>query len=502
MSKLARCHSACARGIEGQRTEVEVSGREGQPRFEIVGLPDAAGREARDRVRTAILNSGYPFPDGIVLVNLAPAGTPKTGAGHDLPIALAVLATIGVVPRAALARVLVFGELSLDGRVRAVRGAFLLASAAQRRGVREVLAPDTNAAEAALATEVPVLPIERLSDAVLHLNGMARIVPADTRRARTRPRLMGDFADVRGQETVKTALIVAAAGGHNVLLVGPPGCGKTLVAERFPDLLPDLAREEALEVARLRSAAGLRVDGLPQRRPFRAPSCGASAAGVLGGGRPPGPGEVSLAHRGVLFLDETPHFRGDVLEGLRGPLEDGRVTLSRAGTHLTLPARFLLIAAMNPCPCGHAGSSECGCTPVVRQRYLRRLSGPLLDRIDLRVMVRAVPFEKLRGSERGKDTAQMREEVFAARAVQATRLGPGRMNSSLTTDEIERYCRPRADAEAALADACNSGKLSARGVVRVLRVARTLADVAGRTGPELSLEEVRTAAGWRVDRTG
>jgi magnesium chelatase family protein len=286
------------------------------------------------------------------------------------------------------------------------------------------------------------------------------------------------------------------------LLVGPPGCGKTLVAERFPDLLPNLTRDESLEVARLRSAAGLRVDGLPRRRPFRAPSCGASAAGILGGGRPPGPGEVSLAHRGVLFLDETPHFRGDVLEGLRGPLEDGRVTLSRAGAHLTLPARFLLIAAMNPCPCGHAGTSRCSCTPLAQQRYVRRLSGPLLDRIDLRVMVPAVPFEKLRSKSAGQGTAEMRARVTVARDIQSERLGAGRLNASLTTDEIERHCRPASIAEQELAEACDSGRLSARCVVRVLRVARTLADLKGETGPELRAEHVRTASGWRVDRKG
>ncbi len=314
----------------------------------------------------------------------------------------------------------------------------------------------------------------------------------------------GDFADVRGQETVKEALVAAAAGGHNVLLVGPPGCGKTLVAERFPDLLPTLTRDEALEVARLRSAAGLPVPGLPVRRPFRAPSCGASPAGVLGGGRPPGPGEVSLAHRGVLFLDETPHFRADVLEGLRGPLEDGRVTISRAGSHLTLPARFVLIAAMNPCPCGHGGGASCACTPLARERYARRLSGPLLDRIDLRVMVRAVPFDKLRGrgADDDLDTARMRQRVQRARALQAQRLGAGRVNASLGTSEIERFCRPVPDAERELETACSAGRLSARGVVRVLRVARTLADLDERPGAELSLADVRCAAGWRVDRSG
>ena len=284
--------------------------------------------------------------------------------------------------------------------------------------------------------------------------------------------------------------------------MGPPGCGKTLVAERFPDILPPLSREEALEVARLRSAAGLRLDGLPVRRPFRAPSCGASAAGVLGGGRPVGPGEVSLAHHGVLFLDETPHFRGDVLEGLRGPLEDGRLTISRASTHVTLPARFLLIAAMNPCPCGHAGTERCRCTPGATDRYVRRLSGPLLDRIDLRVPVRAVPWEQLRGGGDVLDSAEMARRVAAARAIQQERLGAGRTNATLSAGEIERHARPDADAERELARACDSGRLSARGVVRVLRVARTLADLAGETDARVASPHVRRAAGWRVDRGG
>ncbi len=282
------------------------------------------------------------------------------------------------------------------------------------------------------------------------------------------------------------------------LLVGPPGCGKTLLAERFPDLLPPLTRSEALEVARLRSAAGLPVDGLPSRRPFRAPSCGASMAGVLGGGNPPGPGEVSLAHEGVLFLDETPQFRGDVLEGLRGPLEDGRITISRASCHVTLPARFQLLAAMNPCPCGHGAGPRCTCTPLARDRYRQRVSGPVLDRIDLRVALGAVRYEELRDRRPGLDTAAMRADVLRARDVQARRQGPDLLNAALGPDALQRWCEPDAEGSAALSAACDAGKLTARGVGRILRVARTLADLTGEEGPTLASVHLRTALAWRL----
>lgn len=345
---FARIHAAVLRGVEAHPVEVEVHLRGTTPHFDVIGLADTPGREARDRVRSAIASEGYLFPKARAVVNLAPAELPKTGAVFDLAIALGILAADGVLDPEELAPFLVLGELALDGRVRAIRGGFVLATAAETLDRSALLVPAASAEEVALASDRPVFAVETLAQAVELVN---REIPAEpVRRPRPTHRRSDsrDFREVRGQEAVKTALLVAAAGGHNVLLSGPPGAGKSLLAERFPDILPPLEREEAVEVASLRSAAGLQVTSLPCSRPLRAPSCGASAAGVLGGGNPPRPGEVTLAHRGVLFLDELPHFRGDVLEGLRQPLESGETTLSRAGSHFTFPARFQLLAAMNP----------------------------------------------------------------------------------------------------------------------------------------------------------
>ncbi len=464
----------------------------------MVGLPDAAGREARDRVRAAVTATGYDFPKGRVLVNLAPADTRKVGPAHDLPIALGLLAAAGVLAPAGLDRVLVFGELALDGRLRPVRGAFLLASTAARGDVDSVVVPRENGSEAALATDLPVRAVATLAAAARLLAGQEVPEPVRGDVAAPSQRASRDFAEVKGQEAVKRALVVAAAGGHNVLLVGPPGAGKTLAAERFPDILPPLSPEEALEVARVHSAAGFLVNGLPRVRPLRAPSCGASTAGVLGGGSPPRPGDASLAHRGVLFLDELPQYHPEVLEGLRQPLESGELTLSRATAHLTFPARFQLLAAMNPCPCGFGSGPRCRCTPLQRDRYSQRLSGPLLDRIDLRVHVPAVAYAELRDARPGLDTATMAAQVAAARELQRRRFGTAaRLNASLRPGELRRHCRPDAAGETLLEQASSGGRLTARGVGRVLRVARTLADLAAAesvAAPHL-LEAIR----WRVE---
>jgi magnesium chelatase family protein len=494
---LARCHSACVKGVDGEPTEVEVHLRNGEPRFDVVGLPDAAGREARDRVRSAIVASGYRFPTGRVLVNLAPAGTRKVGPAHDLPIALGILAADGVLPQAALESQLLFGELALDGRLRPVAGAFLLASTAAARRLDGIIVPAANGPESALAARAPVRSVPTLTDAVLLLAGRLDVRPVGPSSPERRAQPPRDFGEVKGQEAVKRALVVAAAGGHNALLVGPPGAGKTLLAERFPDILPALDRDEALEVARIRSAAGIPVHDLPTQRPLRSPYCGASVAGVLGGGNPPRPGDASLAHRGVLFLDEFPQFHVDVLDGLRQPLESGEISVSRAAGHMTFPSRFQLLAAMNPCPCGMGSGPRCRCTPVARQRYWNRLSGPLLDRIDLRVHVPAVAFAALRDARVGLTSAEMAATVFAARDVQTARFGGSRLNALIRPGELRKWCKVDAAAERLLEQASAAGTLSARGVGRVLRVARTIADAAEHEA--ISEANVLEALRWRVE---
>ncbi len=478
---LSRTRSAAVYGIEAHFIDVEVDmyGSSNQRDFITVGMPDTAVRESRERIKSALLNSGFGYPGRSVTINLAPANVRKEGAGFDLPMALGILGAMGVctLPEDHL----FVGELSLDGTLRPVRGTLSIAVAAQKDGIRNLIVPADNGAEAAIAGGVNVYGLHHLSEVVGFLRERERFQPVERKVADSSAVTDNehDFKDVRGQTTAKRALEVAAAGSHNVLMIGPPGSGKTMLAKRFPGILPPLSFQEAVETTQVHSVAGVLAKGMGilSARPFRAPHHTVSDAGFIGGGIGiPRPGEVSLAHNGVLFLDELPEFQRNVLEMLRQPLEDRCIRLARSTMTLSFPASFLLIGAMNPCPCGFYGDTtrECRCTGAIIQRYLGKLSGPLLDRIDLHVEVPAVPYQELRGKGNGIPSSEMRERVCAARAVQEKR---GFINAHIPSGQLRDFCELDAAGERTLELAVRKMGLSARAHDRILKVARTVADL-------------------------
>lgn len=487
---LAKIASAAVVGLEAQPIAVEVDARRaGQAgTLILVGLPDATVRESSERVRAAIRNSGLEFPSGhYVTINLAPADLRKEGPAYDLPIAIGVLAATGQLPVPKLEGAVMLGELSLDGSLRHVRGVLPVADLARHSDTKAIFVPACDAPEAALIPDVPVYPVETLAQLVAHFQGfqlLSPLPPGAQMAAQPAPPVV-DFSEIQGQEHAKRALEVVAAGGHNMMMVGPPGAGKTLMARAVPGILPLLSLEEALEVTRIYSVADILPPGTPliQQRPFRAPHHTISNAGLVGGGQWPRPGEISLAHRGVLFLDEMPEFNGKVLEVMRQPMEDKLVTISRAQGSLTFPANFQLIAAMNPCPCGYYGDPEraCTCSIGLIQRYRKRISGPLLDRIDLHIEVPRVPFEKLSRATTGEPSAAIRARIEVARERQRRRLqGVGLVcNADMGPAELRQFCGLRDDAQALMRTAMRQMHLSARAYHRVLKVSRTIADLEG-----------------------